>query len=250
MRSNDRTSEERLWIKKWGVSGEQKRSAMRRAWLQIFLLMLTGNASSLAGDFKRFEFQPFGGFTVSGGIPLTADDNTTHGSISVNSSHNIGATFGVNFNVLDAVEGYWRRQFTEGRLPPEIAVPVSSDSLTPFDLKIDQYHINFLHHYMVSDPRALPYVIAGLGVTTYFANDNGQSNSMSRFSFSLGGGIKYFLTGHVGFRGEARWAPTLLTASDGGFWCSIGGAGANCVVHLKTTLQNQLDLTGGIVFRF
>ncbi len=223
---------------------------MAKKCLQTLLLILAGTSWCLAGDFKRFEFQPFGGFTVSGGIPLTADDGNTHGSIPVNSSYNVGATFGVNFNVLDAVEGYWRRQFTEGGLPSEIVVPVSSGNLTPFDLKIDQYHLNFLHHYMLSDPRAFPYVIAGVGATTYYANSNGQRDSLSRFSFSLGGGIKYFLTNHVGFRGEARWAPTLLSASDSAFWCSIGGAGANCVVHLKTTLQNQLDLTGGVVFRF
>ncbi len=223
---------------------------MKKVRLQIFLMVLTGSASSFAGDFKRFEFQPFGGFSVSGGIPLTSDDETGHESISVNSSHNVGATFGVNFNVLDAVEVYWRRQFTEGRLPSEIVVPVSSGNATSFDLKVDQYHLNFIHHYMLSDPRAFPYVMAGLGATTFFANYNGQNDSLSRFSISLGGGIKYFLTNHVGFRGEARWAPTLLSASDSSFWCSIGGAGANCVIHLKTTLQNQLDLTGGVVFRF
>ncbi len=223
---------------------------MKKVWLQILLLILTGSVSSLAGDFKRFEFQPFGGLSVSGGIPLTSDDNTTHESISVKSSHNIGATFGVNFNVLDAVEVYWRRQFTEGGLPSEMVVLGSSSDATSFNLKVDQYHLNFIHHYMLPDPRVFPYVMAGLGATTYFAKGNGQSDSLSRFSFSLGGGIKYFLTNHVGLRGEARWAPTLLSASDSSFWCSIGGAGANCVIHLRTTLQNQLDLTGGIVFRF
>jgi hypothetical protein len=110
---------------------------MNKAWLQISLMILVGSSSSLAADFKRFEFQPFGGFTASGGIPLKTEDSTTHGTISVNNSHNIGATFGVNFNELDAVEGLWRRQYTEARLPSEIAVPASSGGLTSFDLKID-----------------------------------------------------------------------------------------------------------------
>ncbi len=223
---------------------------MNRAWLQISLLILAGSASSRAADFKRFELQPFGGFTASGSIPLKTDDSTTLGSISVNSSYNLGTTFGVNFNELDAVEGLWRRQYTQGRLPSEFAVPALPGSSTSFDLKIDQYHCNFLHHYEISTPSVKPYVMAGLGVTTYYARRNLLSNSMSRFSFALGGGVKYFFSNHLGLRGEARYAPTLLTVSDSSFWCNIGGAGATCVIHLKTTLQSQLDLTAGIVFRF
>jgi opacity protein-like surface antigen len=223
------------------------RIAMKKAWLQISLVILVGSSSSLAADFKRFELQPFGGFTAGGGIPLRTDDNASHGSISVNNSYNFGVTFGVNLNELDAVEGLWRRQKTEGRLPSELAAPAS---LTAFDLKIDQYHCNFLHHYLVPIPRLKPYVIGGVGVTTYYAKGSRQSDSMSRFSFSLGGGVKYFFNGRFGLRGEVRWIPTLLTVSDSSFWCNIGEAGADCVIHLKTAIQSQMDVTGGIIIRF
>ena len=218
--------------------------------MHLPLLMVVGSSAVLAADFKRFEFQPFGGFTASGSIPLISDDDVHHGSIHVNSSFNVGATVAVNLNALDAVEALWQRQFTEGRLPAEISVPISSGNSPAFDLRIDQFHCNFLHHYEIADPKAMPYVMAGLGVTTYYANRNGQSDSRSYFSFALGGGIKYFFTSHFGLRGEARWSPTLLSASDSSFWCNIGGSGATCVIHLKTSLQHQLDLTGGIVFRF
>ncbi len=223
---------------------------MKKVWTHLFLLMLVGSSAVLAEDFKRFEFQPFGGYTVSGSIPLMGDDDVQHGSIHVNSSYNAGAAFAINLNALDAVELFWQRQFTEGRLPAEIIVPVSSGDPAAFNLKIDQYHCNFLHHYEISVPNALPYVMAGVGITTYYAHRSVQSGSRSYFSFSLGGGIKYFVTRHIGFRGEARWSPTLVSASDSSFWCSIGGAGGACVIHLKTAMQDQLDVTGGIIFRF
>jgi len=223
---------------------------MKEFWMSVPLLMLVGSSAALAGDFKRFEFQPFGGYTVSGSIPLMGDDDVQHGSIHVNSSYNAGATFAINLNKLDALEARWQRQFTEGRLPTEFVVPQSSGDLATFNLKIDQYHCNFLHHYEIADPRALPYVMASLGVTTYYANQNGRSDSRSYFSFALGGGIKYFFTSHFGLRGEARWNPTVVSASDSSFWCNIGGSGANCIIHLKAALQDQLDVTGGIVFRF
>ncbi len=222
---------------------------MRMVWLHL-LLLAAASSPTLAVDFKRFELQPSGGFTASGGIPLVTDDNVHHGSIHVNSSYNLGAAFGVYLNTLDAVEASWQRQFTEGLLPSEIANPLSSGNSAAFNLKIDQYHCNFIHHYAIADPKAMPYVMAGLGVTTYRANRNEQGDSRSYFSFSLGGGMKYFLTNHFGLRGEARWSPTLLSASDSGFWCRIGGAGASCLINLKTSLQHQLDVTGGIILRF
>jgi len=222
--------------------------AGKKVWLSISLLAILGCSPAAAEDFKRFEFQPFSGFTASGKIPLTSSDNSRNGSTHVDSSYSVGATFAVNLNALDAIEGSWQRQFTKGRLSAEIAAPFIPGA---FDLDIDQIHCNFLHHYEIADTKAMPYVMAGLGVTTYYASHNGLHDSESHFSFALGGGVKYFFSNHFGIRGEARWSPTLLSASDSGFWCRIGGAEVStCVVKLKVSLQNQLDITGGLVFRF
>jgi len=223
---------------------------MKKKYLMIYILMLIASSNICAGDFKRFELQPFGGATLTGGIPLESSNNVNLGTIQVDNSYNAGVTFGVNLNEEDAVEALWRRMVTKGRLPADVVDPGSSLNGTLFNLKIDQYHCNFLHHYTLNDPKAFPYVIGGVGATTYYASQNGQTNSMTRFSFALGGGIKYFFADHFGLRGEARWAPTVLTASDSSFWCSIGGAGAQCVVRLQTTLQNQVDFTGGVIIRF
>ena len=223
---------------------------MNKRWIHFAFLTMIGSSRVMAGDFKRFEFQPFSGFTGSGSIPLIAEDGVQRGSIHVNSSYNYGAAFAVNLNELDAIEALWQRQPTKGRLPAEFIPPNSSGNLPTFDLKMDQYHCNFLHHYKIADPRAMPYVMAGLGATVYHANRDMRSVSRAYFSFALGGGIKYFLTDHFGIRGEARWSPTLISASDSEFWCSIGGAGAACVINLKASLQHQIDVTGGIVFRF
>ncbi len=221
---------------------------IKRSRLGVFLLMIAGCSSAAAGDFKRFELQPFGGFTASGRIPLTSSDDSRNGSTHVDSSYSVGITFAVNLNALDAIEGSWQRQFTKGRLSPEIAAPaIPAD----FDLDIDQIHCNFLHHYEIAGTRAMPYVMAALGITTYHGGRGVLHDSESHFSFSLGGGVKYFFTNHFGIRGEARWSPTLLSASDSRFWCRVGGAETStCVVKLKISLKNQLDLTGGLVFRF
>ncbi len=226
------------------------RGAMKRIWMQLLLSIFVGNSAILAGDFKRFEFQPFGGYTVNGDIALNSGEGIHLGSIQVNNSYNAGATFAVNLNELDAIEAFWQRQSADARMPAEFPVPASPGTLAALHVKMDRIHCNFLHHYIISVPRAMPYVMAGLGVSTLHAERTGQSESGTFFSFSLGGGMKYFFTDHFGIRGETRWTPTLLSTSDSSFWCSIGDLGGACVINLKASFQQQLDLTGGVIFRF
>ena len=92
--------------------------------------------------------------------------------------------------------------------------------------------------------------MAGLGWNTYRGKGAGAIDSKSFFSFALGGGIKYFFTDYFGLRGEARWSPALLSASGSNFWCVIGGQGAECLIKLKASFHHQMDLTGGLIFRF
>jgi hypothetical protein len=223
---------------------------MKSLWTLFLLFLLIHCPAVFSQEFKRFEFSVSGGLTASGGIPLDTEDNVHYDSIHVDSSHNVAAGFAISLNELDAIELYWQRQFTEGRLPEEFAAPLPSDGLSTFNLNIDQYHMNFIHHYDISVPRTRPYVMAAVGATTYYASGIGQSDSRSYFSFSIGGGIKYYLGNHFGLRGEVRWSPTVVSASDSSFWCKFGGSGADCIVALNIALQNQMDLTGGLFFRF
>lgn len=225
-------------------------SDMKNLWFGLPLIVLMSSRSVLAQEgFKRFELQIVSGVTASGSVPLTSDDDADHGAVHVGSSYNFGATFAVNLNDLDAIEAFWQRQLTEGRLSADSLIPTPTARPPGFDLRIDQFRCNFLHHYRITDPRALPYVMAGLGVTRYFAEGNGQSDSMLHFSFALGGGMKYFFTRNFGIRGEARWSPTVVSSSGSQVFCFVGG-GAACLLNLKAAIQHQLDLNGGLVFRF
>ncbi len=221
-------------------------------WALPLLIASALGRPAAAADSGRFEFQPLAGAVASGRIPLTSADGERVGTLNVDSSSSAGATLTVYLNELDAVEGLWKRQFTRGRLSegPEAPAPPEGTGPASSALAIDQLHCNFVHHYRLPDPRVRPYVTGGLGVTTYRAGRGLWKDSASHFSFALGGGVKVFLSRRFGLRGEARWSPTLVSASDSDFWCRIGGAGAECRVRLRAALQHQLDLTGGIIMRF
>ncbi len=75
--------------------------------LQLLIAIMASSSGVLAEDFKRFEFQPFWGFTASGSIPLKAKDDISYGSVHVDSSFNIGATLAININDSDAIETRW-----------------------------------------------------------------------------------------------------------------------------------------------
>lgn len=221
--------------------------------LKIFVIVIFYSLifipDSPAQEFKRFEFLPYAGFSASGNIPVENEENVS-GDIRVNSSLHAGAAFYIYLNKLDAIGVRWQRQFTDGSLPPVVVEPSPLQDATHFNLNVDQYHADFVHHFETTNPDTKPYVMIGLGATTYYANRAGRSYSTSFFSFAIGGGVKYFFNDNFGFRGEARWSPTVLSTSGSSFWCSIGGAGANCIINLKASVQQQLDLTGGLALRF
>ncbi len=223
---------------------------MKNVCVLLALFVLAISSTVAAQEFKRFEFSVSGGMTVSGSIPLEAEDGTDLGFVNVDSSYNVGAAFAVYLNELDAIELYWQRQNTDGRLPEALIDPIASSHPAAFDLNMDQYHMNFMHHYDISIPRLRPYVMAGLGATTYHVKENGVNDSLSYFSFSVGAGLKYYLHDHIGLRGEARWSPTMVSASDSSFWCQISGYGGDCLVKLRISPQQQMDLTGSVFFRF
>jgi hypothetical protein len=59
---------------------------MNKKCLMIYILIMLVTSSICAGDFKRFELQPFGGATLTGGIPFESADNVNLGTIHVDNS--------------------------------------------------------------------------------------------------------------------------------------------------------------------
>jgi hypothetical protein len=220
-------------------------------WIKISLLgvvaaLLTA-AMALAEDTPKFEVQPFIGGTVGGGIPIRTSAGTSTvelGTLDVKSGLNAGVTFGANLGERGGAEFLWRRQYSETELPSTY-VPKGVDPTVNLD--IDQYQGNFLYHFADADQKIRPFVLFGMGATTYRGSTGDYSQSNTRFSMGFGGGVKYYFGKHVGFRGQVRWTPTYLYSTAGGMWCGWYGY---CYVISNDTWQNQVDFTGGVILRF
>ena len=110
-----------------------------------------------------------------------------------------------------------------------------------FDLDID--YLQFTSMYLWDGESTRPFVTAGLGLT-YMNPDRAGFNSTTRFSFSLGGGAKWYFTKNIGLRFEVRGYGTVLQSGTSVF-CSGG-----CNIQITGGGFYQLESSLGLIVRF
>ena len=91
--------------------------------------------------------------------------------------------------------------------------------------------------------RVRPFGAASLGLTVL--DPDGDFSSETRFSFTIGGGVKAWWTPRVGVRFQASWLATVVGAS-GTVFCGSWG----CYATVSGEMVSQGNLTGGLVFGF
>ena len=106
-------------------------------------------------------------------------------------------------------------------------------------MTVRQLHGNVRPPFRGRDARLRPFVFAGLGATFFSADD---LESETKFSFGLGGGVKYFPWKAIGVRGHFRYKPTMLNDEDAGRFCDPFG-------FCQGSLQ-QIEFAVGAVVRF
>ncbi len=187
---------------------------------------------------QRFELQPFVGYKYGGGADV-APNFLNISRINVDSSLAYGTTLTYNPTEFLGLEFLWNRQpshasgalFGGGTYPKKISTT------------LDQFHGNFLFSLAGHESKLEPYVLFGLGATDM----HGEGSSTTKFSWAVGGGVKYFVSRHVGFRLQGRYAPTYLYSTSGGIWCNWWGY---CWSVPNDHFLHQGDITTGLILRF
>ena len=158
--------------------------------------------------------------------------------ISFDGSLVYGATFGVNASDNFGVEVMWNRQ-------PTVAVGRLStgNSAQHVGVNIDQYQGNLVFSFFEKEKKMRPFILAGVGATKFSAGGDRDW----RMSYGVGGGVKYFLTPHMGVRLQARYSPTFLYGTQDGAWCNWWGV---CYSTTNGHFLQQYDMTAGWIIRF
>lgn len=177
------------------------------------------------------EITPFMGYTFGGdfeGYLAVAD-------FEVDESETYGIILGVTDPKGTQYEFFYSHQ------PTTLMIDGGFLAGTPlFDLDIDYFHVGGT--FGKGSSKVKPYVAGGLGVT-YLDPEDGDSET--RFSLSLGGGIKVLLSDHFGLRFEGRGLGTFVEGN-GAVFCSNG----NCAVGMSGDVFWQFSAFSGVTMAF
>jgi opacity protein-like surface antigen len=204
----------------------------------ILILAMVAILSTMSWA-QRFELMPFAGYRTSGGFDI---DSIGHSRFTIKDGLAYGVSLGVMLSPTSQVEFMWSQ--TNSQVTGSIIQP-SPEQQELFDIHTSQFHVNFIYLFpRSSSNRVIPYFLVGLGLT--LADPKGEVNGETRFSWSLGGGIKIMASERVGLRFQGKWIPTYINTSSE-VWCDWWGF---CYAVPLSQYMSQGEFTGGIFFRF
>src|SRR5262249_3910918 len=117
--------------------------------------------------------------------------------------------------------------------------------LAPLDVNVEYLHLGGTLG--VNDEMILkPYIVGSLGITRVRLQSGTDD---TRFSVSLGGGLRVPITPRFGLRLEARGLLTLIGTKSAVF-CASGSFGGVCSIRAKGWTFTQFELLAGAAFEF
>lgn len=212
---------------------------MRYARYALILAVLLAIPSAAMAQ-TRVEVSPFFGWRHGNDI------NDVSG-VSVDLESGVAYGFMVDVGVTDNlyVEFIYSYRKTDGHLfvPPGLPEDGPTGNFD-FDGNIDYYQGGLLYQWDVrSHPKLKPFVVGTIGAASMRSNDR----TNTRLSFSAGGGIKYMLSRHIGFRGEYRLFSTSTEFVGRGGWCDWWGF---CYTFLTNKYLYQSQFAVGLIVGF
>ena len=219
----------------------------RRLFIILSLCLILGSTGAFAQD-NRFEIYGLIGYTLSEGIDVQPEEGDDLGidRLSPKSAFSYGLgmdfmvteNFGVGFNF--AQEKSKLRARVEGFQGLDIT-----------DMKVNNFHGILSYTFGDEDASFRPFIFGGLGATSYSPDsfEERHPQGFSRFSTTWGGGVKYFTTDHLGFRGGIRWTPTHIKSDPAGIWCDPWWPWY-CWQVSNANYSHQFEMSVGIVTRF
>jgi hypothetical protein len=185
----------------------------------------------------RFDFTAFMGYRTSMSFPVEPHVTGMNPRVVLDANPSYGVSFGVHPREEDLVEIRWARQDSY----------VHSEDITPQPPRqrviLDQFHGDFSHEPLVEDwpSWVKPFVLASVGATHVSSSTN---LNFTRFSFGIGGGIRFYASRHFGFKIQAEWLPVFADPQVA-FIC-----GGGCIVHVGGTAASQGEVLAGPILRF
>jgi hypothetical protein len=196
---------------------------MKRA--LTFLALLAASPAFSQG----VELSALAGYTTAGGLE---HDSRTVEDLKLAGSSTWGASVGFFFSPRFGVEASW------ARVGSGVELSAGGATQEMFDVTIDQLQGSFVYQLGGAESRWRPFISAGAGAAIFSSTD---IEGETKLAFNAGAGLKWLPSRRFGARIQARYTPTRLDDASSELCDPFGF----CQDWL-----HQLELTGGVVFRF
>ena len=208
---------------------------MKRMLTMIAVSLLAGLGGVAESHAGAWELTPFYGYRFGGDFNKIPNSEVT--DIDIKSSDVYGLTLGYAFNDNFELEGIWSRQDSDVTLSFQ-SRPSETSGIT-----VDYYHVGglLLSGDNLDTKRA--FFSFSAGAVTFNPD---LASSETYFSWSIGGGGKFYFNDVIGIRLQGRFFPTYINSSRSGSWCSIYG----CYSTYSSNWITQTEFTVGLIFRF
>jgi hypothetical protein len=215
----------------------------RLALLPVLLGLFLGSAS-ITRTQEKFEVSPFVGYETSGSYPVSLSSNGTIANPIDRLRANEGISYGtfLDYNLAEnfQLEFMWARNNTSY----SARLAGTGTYFKAYNSDIDQFQFGGAYTFLDSSHRVRPYFAASVGFTHDW--NTGATPNRTEFAYSVGGGVKYYLSRHFGLRGDIRYLPTYGSSSYG-FYCNPFGFCYNAKV---ANFLNRGNFVGGLIFKF
>jgi len=212
--------------------------------MRIVLFLSLFTAVSVRAQ-QRYEITPFVGYESSASYPVSVFSNSGGGTIPisrlrVDNSLAFGTMIEVALTENSQFDFMWNRNNTSY----DAYNILTNSYFKAYNSDIDQFQFGTLYMFRSSEVKLRPYIVGGLG----FTHDSNSNNTPNRteFSWSIGGGVKYYASRHIGFRGDIRYLPTYGNSSNATYCDPFFG----CYNTRVSNYLNRVNIVGGIIFKF
>lgn len=199
---------------------------------------LFGTAAAWA-DKPTVEITPFVGYRMGGEFDVNNPPAGTDDSVDINDGGSWGIDFGIYRDPVSFYEFLYSQQSTD--------LDSNQAGLKGSDVKIEYYQLGgtLLYPY---ENWLVPYLSLTIGATRFDVSGGGSS-SETKFSGSLGGGVRVPVSDNFALTFGARGYLTAVD-SDSQFICVGSGGSANCLIKSSGSAFFQGEATLGFTAVF
>ena len=184
-------------------------------------------------DRPGFEVAAFGGFSLGGSFTL----NNTGPRVDAGDHGSLAVALDAQADDLSQYELFYSRESTTLR---------GDSTFAPLGVTVEYLHVGGT---LVLDDssRVKPYLVGGLGITRFSPAAPGLEDT--RFSASLGLGLRVPVGRQLSLRLEARGLVTLISA-DTALFCRSDQTGLVCQIHAHGSTFLQGEALAGVAYTF